>query len=976
MSVSQQKTIVVLSDYISFVSEGYEGRLRQIFHDECRKRNLNLLLFYGRALEESSAPSNSIFELIDPNRVHGVIVLSSLLSATCGADTFATFARRYASLPACSAGIAVPGLPSIEIDNRQGMDALLEHLITDHGYRRLAFIGGYVDHPEAKTRFMVYREVLARHGIEYDPRLVAYGNFVKHRGYSAMEEILSRGVALDAVVCANDTMAAGATDALRKQGHRVPGDLAVTGFDDLVYARLGNPPLTTVAQPLEAMGELALRLVLDQLAGKEVPLHTALPAKLRIRASCGCLGDMKLARTIDLTRSEDDALDHLLRHRGELCVRLAGMGADPERGALEAERIVHAFEQELKGQPDSVLGAIEDILESIGNDGERYRALHDGVALLRVELQDLAMPALNALFHEVDRRILVSVTTVLFNQRVKLDYNYMQLVGAGERVSVSFELNSLEGVFHQYLPVLGVRTAFLSRYHEESRAQLEPFVRIMDGELCNSPAFPFPARELFPPGVYPRDQGHTYAIFPLVFKTECLGVAIFEYAEGIIGYQMLCDQASAALQSVLLHREVVHKTMLHERSVQERLAATQRMQALRVLAGGVAHDLNNALGPLLALPDIMLRQLEDLSLPSGAAGELRADVESIKSAALHAAQTIKDLLTLSRQGRTPKSPMDLNGAVQSCLGADPKRFLPHVSPTVKLVLELHPEPLVVVASEAHLMRALLNLVHNAVEAMPGEGEVVIRTTLSCFKEPHSGYESVPPGEYAVVTVSDNGSGVPVEALTRLFEPFFSTKAVRDHSGTGLGLAIVHGVVKEHEGFIDVVSSPGEGTTFALYFPRSEEAALVLDPTPSHRQGKAKILIVDDDPTQLRTGVRVLKYYGYEVHTLASGQEAAQVLERAARTGGETPYDLVILDMHLGGEQDGLAILARIRAELPEQKALMVSGHAPDERVEVAVQEGIPWLAKPYSADALASAVRGALSGQPSIPVIRVSSRPP
>jgi CheY-like chemotaxis protein len=332
-------------------------------------------------------------------------------------------------------------------------------------------------------------------------------------------------------------------------------------------------------------------------------------------------------------------------------------------------------------------------------------------------------------------------------------------------------------------------------------------------------------------------------------------------------------------------------------------------------------------------------------------------------------------LTLSRQGRTPKSPVDLNRAILSCLGAGAVRLMPAAKRGIRVLLELYPGELMVIASEAHLVRAVMNLVHNAVEAIAGEGTVVIRTFFSRLTEAHAGYESVTPGDYALVTVSDTGTGLPKGAISRLFEPFFSTKRVRDQSGTGLGLAIVHGVVKEHEGFIDVESSD-QGTTFFLYFPRSDEAALVRVSTPAPRHEHAKILMVDDDPTQLRTGRRVLLHYGYDVDTLASGEQAYRSFERAAHAASPSPYDLLILDMQLGLDQDGLLILEQIRRQFPRQKAIMVSGDAPNDRIEVAVAGGIPWLVKPYSADALATAVRGALGGYPSVPVIRVSSRPP
>lgn len=974
---SNPKTIAVLADHISFMSEGYEGRLRRTFHALCRARGLNLLLLFGRALEEphaSSAAHNAIFELLDPEHVQGVILISSLLSASCGAEGLASFAQRYAPFASCSVGVTVPGMPSVEIDNRPGMEAVVEHLIVKHGRRRLAFIEGHPEQSENQARFAAYREALARHGIAFDPALVAQGEFIKHRGYAAMEALLARGAALDAVVCANDAMATGAIAALAQHGRRVPQDLPVTGFDDLTHARLGNPPLTTVAQPLEAMAELALDLVLEQLAGRAVPARSVLETTAIFRASCGCREQLQRGRSlppIPLCSAAEFVQQHRSGLRAQLLTRLSSLRAD---APSFVDRLLFSLEQQLSSQAEALLPVVDAVLDvALGDSGgERHRGLHDAMAFLRLELNDFASPALNALWHEVDRRILVAATAALFRQRIDLDYNYMQLVGAGERVSVSFELESIGQALQQCLPGTGVRSAFLARFNDASSTQLQPFVRLVEGRLRDSRAEVYPARQLLPLDAYNLTDS-TLAVFPMVAETACLGIAAFEYTETIIGYQLLRDQAGAALQRVLLHREVVDKTVLHERSTQERLAATERMQALRVLAGGVAHDLNNALGPLVALPDVMLEQLARLHGDEGMLDELRADVESIKTATLHAAQTIKDLLTLSRQGRTPKAAIDLNQAVSACLGSGSARFIPESS-GIKLKLELSSRELMVIASEAHLARAVVNLVRNAIDAIPGQGQVIVRTLAKSLEQPQPGHETIAPGEYAVVEVSDTGVGIPTHSVSRLFEPFFSTKTVNELSGTGLGLAIVHGVVKEHEGFIDVTSVPGRGTTFSLYFPRTHEVKIEHDPQSAHAHARVRILMVDDDPAQLRTARRVLMHYGHEVDTLASGQQTIALFDRVADSG-EKAYDLVILDMHLGGGVDGLAVLRHIRSRCPRQKAIMVSGHAPDDRIALALEARIPWLAKPYTADALAALVRDTLADRPSIP-LRISSKPP
>jgi two-component system cell cycle sensor histidine kinase/response regulator CckA len=208
-------------------------------------------------------------------------------------------------------------------------------------------------------------------------------------------------------------------------------------------------------------------------------------------------------------------------------------------------------------------------------------------------------------------------------------------------------------------------------------------------------------------------------------------------------------------------------------------------------------------------------------------------------------------------------------------------------------------------------------------------------------------------------VSDDGCGIEPHELGQIFEPFFTKKRAQDTSGSGLGLAIVHGVVKEHQGFIDVISTPEVGTTISVFLPlaEGEEQAPRRSSAP---RGSARILIVDDEPVQLRTGRRVLVRLGYEVEVVDSGRRAYELFSHAL-SSGQRPYDLVIMDMLLGEALDGLEVIEQIQRLFPAQKAIVVSGHAPTERAELAVRKGLTWLGKPYGMETLAQAVQQVLS---------------
>lgn len=960
----RRRTIAVALDYMVLLDDGFEAELRRSIDAHCRALDLDLLLIYGRAFEEpAGAVHNRIFELIHPGRVDGLVIVSTSLAGFCGAEGMARFAERYAGLPLCSIGIELPGVPSVLLDNRPGMTAVIEHVLTEHDCRRVAFLTGPLGNPEASLRFQVYCELLERHGIVYDPDLVANGHFMKTGGYSAMFEILERGVVVDAVVASNDTMALGAIEALRERGYHVPGDIPVTGFDDLLLSRLSNPALTTVGQPFLTMTQAALHVVLEQLAGRPVPECLALPGQVVVRRSCGCNPLTYGAGFGIFDNSATTPSAWLSEHSSEIRIALARrLSRMDEDGLREADQLLAALEQALWGNADAFYRALEGMLESAGAGNERYRALHDAVAQMRQEFSSVTTSWLEAMFCDAISLIATANTTAQLERRLKIDDDYLKLLHIGDRCSLALDLSSLERELGMSLPEAGFRTVFVSCFPSGIDWELEPLVCLIDGIAVKPAESRFAATYLAPPSIFPSQRRNSMLAFPLVFETQVLGVAVFEYVPEVTGYIMVRDQIATALRSVLLHQEVLSRTMLHQRSIQERQAAAERFQALSVLAGGVAHDLNNALGPLVALPDVLLQELLEFENTHGVTPALADDIISIKTAAMRASQTIKDLLTLGRQGRTARQALDLNRIVEVSVSDDSLRFLKEINSNVRVVVELSPDSLVVRASEAQLTRAVTNLVRNAVEAVPGGGNVIIRLSSTHLTTAISGRETIEPGDYAVLSVSDTGVGIADSQMERIFEPFFSTKRVGEHSGSGLGLAIVLGVVKEHEGYLDVRSTLGEGTVFDIYLPIVQDTPRRSDRVPVSCARNARILIVDDDPAQLRTGCRVLKRLGYLVDTLESGAHAYESFARAA-SSGQSEYDLVILDMMLNEGLDGLQLLERIRELFPRQSAIIVSGHAPTERVQNALESGLAWLPKPYTVQSLARAVTEALELQ-------------
>jgi DNA-binding LacI/PurR family transcriptional regulator/signal transduction histidine kinase len=955
--------IAVLIDNIDHVSGGYEPRLRAAFDATCREHDADLVIIVGRGLDDpepASAAQNHVYDLLNRTSADGVIFMAAGLAAYAGPERIAALHARLSPRAACSIGLMVPGVASVLVDNRPGMDALLDHVIVDHGRRRVAFIAGTPKNPDAEVRLAAYRSALARHGIGYDPSLVVAGNFHTPTATRATLELMDRGVPFDALVASNDAMALAAGDAFKSRGVRVPRDVVVTGFDDLVHARLASPPLTTVRQPLDRMAVAGVRAILDQLAGRSVAPRIELPVEFVPRESCGC-SPRWIARPPSGTYTAVGPQTSI--DRPKLAERIAQDSLEPlGASAPWIVLLLEAVDVEIRGNSGELLIVLQDILDDIADRHEEFEKVLRGLETLR---RCLANPALNALWPAARGAIDAATARSHARQRLAIDAVFQDMMRTGERLSTaSLDPSRLTEAIAQEVRAMRHRNAVISVYANQERTELTPLVWIEEGRMVPALTASYPASDLLPPEACVERR--TWFLYALTFETEQLGVAAFELGPGSVTFEMLRGQISTALKTAELHREIVHTTALHERSVQERLATAERMKSLSILAGGVAHDLNNALGPLVMLPDVILGQLDELR--SGRLtddSDLKLDVTTIKSSATRAAQTIKDLLMIGRPGPTAKEVLDLNEAVAHTMATEPLRFVGKDEADLTVKIQLDPGPLSVIASEPHLVRALTNLVRNAAEAIAGRGEIRVSTTSVRLTQPVVAEEAIPAGDYAVVRVSDTGHGIPPEDISRIFQPFFSRKPRSDQSGSGLGLAIVHGVVKEHGGFISVESHVGEGTIFTLYFRRMRT---MLDSereiTPTLR-GSARILLVDDEPAQLHAGRRLLAQLGYKVDTLASGEAAFRLFHdarQAANAGVSrkgTPYDLVILDYALNELYNGLETLERIRTLYPWQRGIMVSGHGRTQS-EGSSLPSVPWLPKPYSADALAGIVRRTL----------------
>ena len=251
---------------------------------------------------------------------------------------------------------------------------------------------------------------------------------------------------------------------------------------------------------------------------------------------------------------------------------------------------------------------------------------------------------------------------------------------------------------------------------------------------------------------------------------------------------------------------------------------------------------------------------------------------------------------------------------------------------------------------AQLNRVMSNLLHNAKDAMQNIGQITVKTENYYVDEVSIIYGRVPKGEYIKLTISDTGCGIPDDIVQKIFDPFFTTKSTDKKRGSGLGMSVVDAVIKDHNGFIDLSTKVGEGTSFFIYFPITRRSMDNQDLVEIHG-GDERILIIDDDDIQREVTLQLLTKLGYDVSIVESGEKAIEFLR-------ENPQNLVILDMIMPGGIDGAETYRRIAEIYPRQKAIILSGFSESDRVLEAQRLGAgAFLKKPVTRKIIAGAVR-------------------
>jgi len=383
------------------------------------------------------------------------------------------------------------------------------------------------------------------------------------------------------------------------------------------------------------------------------------------------------------------------------------------------------------------------------------------------------------------------------------------------------------------------------------------------------------------------------------------------------------------------------------RNLERKISQMQRIESLGLLAGGVAHDFNNLLTVIMSC----------VSLARGVSGDpsVLADLDAALGASHRARELTAQLLAMSRSQPLQLQLLDVNNRIEQLSGMLRRIFPETIASELCLAAKLPP----VKGDGTQLDQVLMNLCINARDAMPDGGRLTIETELAelndSFVQAHPWAKA---GQFVLITVSDNGSGMSKETLERVFEPFFTTKL--GVGGTGLGLAVAYGIVSQHDGLLHAYSEPGVGSTFKVYLPVAQQRALHTRsrPAPALKHGHEQILMAEDDEGVRRVTRRILESGGYQVTCVENGAAAIRCAEQRS-------FDLVLLDVVMPGLscEDTINQVGRLQ---PTVAFLLASGYTAGSRVlELASTMHLRLLRKPYDPDELLRAIRDALDNRAS-----------
>jgi len=537
INVSEKKRLTI-GFFVSELENAYAQTLCRGIMDAAASVDANVMIFPGKSPKvpyDYRYQYNSIYRLANKDTVDALILATGTMVNFLSDEEFKDFYGRYKEIPLVSISIPIEGVSSVLIDNTVGLRGVLEHLTADHGYERIAFIGGPESNVEAKERFAVYQDVLREHGLPFDPDLVAVGDFTKYSGVRAVGEFLDvRGVKFRALAAANDEMALSAMEELQRRGYRIPEDIAVVGFDNVESTHFSSPTLTTVAQPIYEQAYKAVELALGLIKGKP-PVNVSLPTSMVLRESCGCF-----SRSVTSVSAQD----------GGAAAAAVSVG-DEDTTKIEAllqKALGYAVEGKLDDAADlEILKEMNEVVGAVENHRQMNLRLWQNTltnfrAKIGIKTHGLdAVVSIEDFFHKM-RMLLLE--TYFKNDSRRWSIYINDIVGLRDVLSQLIrDVNNPNEALRSIVPNIrnmGISDFYVFLHYALERHSIntdwyfasELYLAVTDDtrrpESVEMRGQSMPVASILDRNLYPKDRRYTFVVSALFYMDEHMGFVVCE----------------------------------------------------------------------------------------------------------------------------------------------------------------------------------------------------------------------------------------------------------------------------------------------------------------------------------------------------------------------------------------------------------------------------------------------------------------
>ncbi len=583
---NSRKTIAF---FINKFNGSYQSVIWPLVFDVCRKRDINVLFFPGKPLcypYDFETQSNIIYSLVNKNSIDGIIS-NAVISVFVDLEEYSSFLSRFSKIPLVNIASEVPGIPSVIIDESIGIKEVVNHLIKCHGAKKIAFIKGPEKFQEADKRFSAYKEALKENNIEFNPSLVASGNFLFDSGFRGAEELLiKRKVKPDAIMAANDEMLLGIMAALDKMKLHIPRDIKVTGFDDIEEVKLTNPPATTVRQPFKKHTEIAVDLLLKLIEGRDVPEIVSLPTKLVIRQSCGCFDVLlnSVSLKTDLNRSPEeiqyeipDDLDPAI---------FSETFEEVQDHTVLIGRILKKLKQDIAGSSESslFLDGMEKNLKQLVKEEVDISFWQKALIIIRKlivpHLKDIEqLNKTEDILHKAHVLYSTILNRVKYNAIKKIENRELLIHLISQSIISTLNIQELVKVLTDQFNLLGIDRFLLCLYEGNIRwdgklkweipSDSTILLDYRDGACVNHAKPIIQTNKIIPDGFFNTDTQMSMAVMPIFLRNEHFGYIVLSMIKNNdIIYEELRSQISGAVKGAFL--------MEHENEISEELKKTLR----------------------------------------------------------------------------------------------------------------------------------------------------------------------------------------------------------------------------------------------------------------------------------------------------------------------------------------------------------------------------------------------------------------